>query len=177
VGSSRTPVRVLGIDLGTTNSTVAEILSEPGQTGAVEVRRSEIDPDTTEGRYTDVLVPSVVALYEGKVYIGDGAKRLRAPAAALGLEETRNLFCECKNDIGIKRTYRRAPKGFQSAAQTGGHVLRFLKEEAAAESPVPVDRVVVTVSASFQTAQRHDTLKSPELARIPLGSGDLLDLL
>ena len=177
LGSARTPVRVLGIDLGTTNSTVGEILWEPGQSGAVEVRCLEIDQDTTEGRYTHVLVPSVVALHQGNVYTGEGAKRLRARAADLGLEEARNLFCECKNDIGIKRTYHRAPRGFQWAAEVGGHVLRFLKDSATSESLVPVDRVVVTVPASFQAAQRHDTLKAAELAGIPLGSGDLLDLL
>jgi molecular chaperone DnaK (HSP70) len=177
VGLARTRVRVVGIDPGTTNSTVAEILWDPGQSGPVEVRCLEIDQDTTEGRYTHVLVPSVVALHQGKVHIGEGAKRLRARAAGLGIEETRNLFSECKNDIGIKRTYHRAPMGFQSAAEVGGHVLRFLKDSATSESPAPADRVVVTVPASSQAAQRRDTLKAPERARIPLGSGDLLELL
>ena len=176
LGSARTPVRVLGIDLGTTNSTVGEILWEPGQSGAVEVRCLEIDQDTTEGRYTHLLVPSVVALHQGKVYIGEGAKRLRARAADFGLEETRSVFSECKNDIGIKRTYHGAPMGFRSAAEVGGHVLRFLKDSATSESPAPADRVVVTVPASSQAAQRRDTLKAPERAGVPLGSGGLLGL-
>ena len=34
-----------------------------------------------------------------------------------GLERGRDLFYECKNDIGIRRTYHKAPEGFRSAAE------------------------------------------------------------
>ncbi|MCX7916497.1 MAG: hypothetical protein N3A53_09390, partial [Verrucomicrobiae bacterium] len=57
------PVRVLGIDLGTTNSTVAELVWSRGQTQPLSARCLEIEQPTDTGPYTHVLVPSVVALY------------------------------------------------------------------------------------------------------------------
>ncbi len=54
------PVRALGIDLGTTNSTVAEVVWQPSQTG-VTVRCLEVDQETLSGTYTHLLVPSAVA--------------------------------------------------------------------------------------------------------------------
>jgi molecular chaperone DnaK (HSP70) len=170
------PVRVIGIDLGTTNSTVAEIKYDPASpTPFSGVRCLEIDQQTTEGRYTHFLVPSVIAHANGTLYTGEGAKRLRAQAGELGLEQSRNIFSECKNDMGTKRTYHRAPEGFRSAAEIGGHVLRFLKQAVQDVNAHPVDRYVVTVPASFQTSQRHDTMKAAELAGISLHGGDLLD--
>ncbi|HHW42228.1 MAG TPA: Hsp70 family protein [Desulfotomaculum sp.] len=169
------PVRVLGIDLGTTNSAVAEIIWDPGRDEPVTARCLEIDQDTLEGRHTHTLVSSVVAFFNDRVYIGEGAKRLRAESVARGLEQNRNIFYECKNDMGIKRTYHKAPEGFRSAPEIGGHILRFLYEAALAEDPLPVDRVVVTVPASFQTGQRADTLRAAQLAGLELLGGDLLD--
>lgn len=95
------PVRVIGIDLGTTNSTVAELVWNPREGGLSEAHCLEIPQYTQEGTYTHVLVPSVVALYQGKVIVGEGAKRLRARSPELGLSQNRTLFYEVKNDIGI----------------------------------------------------------------------------
>src|SRR5687768_16398732 len=92
------PVRVLGIDLGTTNSTVAEILWQPSQPDII-ARCLEVEQETLFGNYTHLLVPSAVAIHDGKVVVGEGAKRLLARAAELGLERDRSLFLECKNDI------------------------------------------------------------------------------
>ncbi|MBE3573776.1 MAG: hypothetical protein IMW95_12660, partial [Moorella humiferrea] len=114
------PVRVLGIDLGTTNSAVAEIIWDPEKDEPVTARCLEIDRDTLEGRHTHTLVPSVVAIFNDRVYIGEGARRLRAESVARGLEQNRNIFYECKNDMGIKRTYHKAPEGFRSAPEIGG---------------------------------------------------------
>src|SRR5207253_8502578 len=101
------------------------------------------------------------------------AKRLRA---RLGLRQNHeSLFYECKNDIGTKRTYSRAPEGFRSATEIGGKVLEFLYRAAQEYDPTPVQRVVVTVPASFQGTQRVDTMKAAELANLQLTSGALLD--
>ena len=170
----RKPLRVIGIDLGTTNSTVAEILWLPGQTDPPVVRCLSIDQATTQGRYTHVLVPSVVALYQNKTWVGEGAKRLRA-RPELGIEEGRNLFAECKNDMGLQRTYHRAPAGYRSAREIATHLLKFLHDAARQESEVPLDRVVVTVPASFQAPQRQDTLEAAIEAALELRGGDLLD--
>ena len=169
------PIRVLGIDLGTTNSTVAELRWDPEEGLTQEARCLEVDQQTYQGLYTHVLVPSVVAIHDGKVMVGEGAKRLRARAPELGLRQNQNLFYECKNDIGIQKTYHRAPEGFRSAAEIGGKVLEFLYHAALEYDPTPVQRVVVTVPASFQGAQRIDTVKAAGLANLQLTGGALLD--
>lgn len=169
------PLRVLGIDLGTTNSTVAEIVWMPSEPEPGPVRCLSIEQPTTAGRYIHVLVPSVVAIREDdKVWVGEGAKRLRSLPEA-GTEEYRSWFAETKNDMGIRRTYHRAPAGFRSARAIARHILRFLYEAALAESDIPPARVVVTVPASFQVAQRQDTLDAAQGASIQLSGGELLD--
>lgn len=169
------PVRVLGIDLGTTNSTVAEIIWNPGEQTPVFARCIEVEQNTLDGQYTHLLIPSVVALYGGKVFVGEGAKRLRSQGPELGLTQNKNLFYECKNDMGILRTYHMAPEGFRSAAEIGGKVLEFLYKGALADDNTAIDRVVVTVPASFQGAQRSDTIRAAEVAGLKLSGGDLLD--
>ena len=104
------PLRVLGIDLGTTNSTVAEIIWQPSQ-AEPSFRFLEVEQETLFGTYTHLLVPSTVAIHNGKVIVGEGAKRLLA-RTELGLERERTLFMECKNDMGVQRTYHKAPEGF-----------------------------------------------------------------
>jgi molecular chaperone DnaK len=166
-------VRVVGIDLGTTNSTVAELTVEPDLKELPAARCLPVDQETTQGRYTHVLVPSVVAIYQDRKWVGQGAKLLRSNPSA-NLEEYRNLFAECKNDMGLKRTYHRAPVGFKSAKAIASHVLEFLLEAARADGD-PVDRTVITVPASFQGTQRSDTVDAAERAHIQLSPGGLLD--
>ena len=70
-------IRALGIDLGTTNSTVAEVVWEPGKAPVCNIL--ELTQPTQAGEYTSPLVPSVlVELPDNKIWIGEGAKRLRA---------------------------------------------------------------------------------------------------
>ena len=168
------PVRTLGIDLGTTK------LAWPGNGRPLaleDLRCLEIDQPTDVGEYTHILVPSVVALAKGGLRVGEGAKRLRSRMVEAGLEQNRDIFWECKNEIGIRRTYHRAPQGFGSAAEIAGHLLRFLAQRtgAAADSRNRPARAVVTVPASFQAAQRADTLLACRLAGLEVRPGDLLD--
>jgi len=166
---------VIGIDLGTTNSTVTDISWDKKDSESLSARCLEVEQYTTDGNYIHTLVPSVVAFYKGKELVGEGAKQLRSRATSVELEQNKNLFYECKNDIGISKTYHKAPEGCRSAAEIGGKVLKFLYDAAKAESREPIERVVVTVPASFQAAQRADTLKAATLAGITLSGGDLLD--
>ncbi len=169
------PLRVVGIDLGTTNSAIAEILMQPGRSDLPEVRCLEVEQDTPQGRYTHTLVPSVVALHGEKLHVGEGAKMLRARIRDFDLEQNQNIFWECKNDIGVRRTYHKARSGFQSAKAISGHLLRFLMEAALNENSTPVTTTVVTTPASFQAAQRQDTAEAAALAEIELLEGGLLD--
>lgn len=166
--------RVLGIDLGTTNSVVSEIILSL-ESNDIKAKCLEIEQETFQGIHTHILIPSMVAITKEKVLVGEGAKRLRSQATEFGLEQNKNLFYECKNDIGIKKTYHRAPEGFKSASEISGKILQFLYNKALEENAVSVNRVVITVPASFQAAQRHDTLKAAQLAGLKISSGDLLD--
>jgi len=169
------PVRVVGIDLGTTNSAVAEVVMDPGATEAPEVRCLDIVQETRQGPYTHTTVPSVLALHDGRVLVGEGAKWLRPRLSDFGLEQNRNIFWDCKNDIGVRRTYHKAPRGFRSAKQVGGHLLKFLMAAAMSDEEMPVSTTVVTTPASFQAAQRRETVEAAELANIKLIDGALLD--
>ena len=169
--------RVIGIDLGTTNSSVAEIIWQSESGEPAQAKCLEVDQWTTAGIATNVLVPSFVTLYRGREIVGEGAKQLRALITDPNhtLEQYKSIFFECKNDMGTQRTYHKAPAGYRSAAEISGKILKFLNSAGMKETPVPIDRTVVTVPASFQAAQRSDTIKAAELAGMSLAGGDLLD--
>lgn len=178
-GVSKPPakdIRVLGIDLGTTNSSVSQITWKATAPAPNQVRTLEIDQETSMGRHTSTLVPSMVAIQNNRVLVGEGVKILRGRITdkTLGLWPKRNIFWECKNDIGLARTYR-APRGFCTAKEIGGHVLKFLFDSAMKEDPTPAERVVVTVPASFSVPQRQDTQIAAQLAGIKVNPGDLVD--
>ncbi len=166
------PVRVLGIDLGTTNSVIAEIVWSRGDAQPPRAHCIEVRQKTETGLYVNVLVPSVVAIYQGQVWVGEGAKRLRARPE---LRRYRDIFYECKNHMGLNRTYPDALQGFRSAPEISARILQFLRQAAEASGNIPVARTVVTVPASFQLAQRRDTLQAATLAGLDLQPGDLLD--
>jgi molecular chaperone DnaK (HSP70) len=103
-------IRALGIDLGTTNSAVTEIVWDPASGQPPALCTLEIEQPTREGVYTSPLVPSVVAvLPDGRVWVGEGAKRLRAFPTEYGLSFEKNLFYDTKNEMGLRKTYCRAP--------------------------------------------------------------------
>jgi molecular chaperone DnaK (HSP70) len=129
--SARAPpgrqVRAFGIDLGTTNSVVAEATWSSAEPEVAGIRCIEIDQPTQQGLYTSALVPSVVALVDGREYVGEGAKRLVAQGPGLGLQRNRDFFYETKNDIGTSRAYHRAPEDYGDALAIGAKILGFLK--------------------------------------------------
>ena len=175
VPASTRPVRVIGIDLGTTNSAVAEILVTSESTGSPIARCLEVKQVTNMGPHYSTLVPSVLALQGEGVCVGAGAKDLRGRVGEFKLELYRNIFWDCKNDMGVRRTYHKAPEGFQSAKEVAGRLLSFLVESATEANRQPPAATVVTVPASFQAAQRQDTTEAAEVAGIELAAGALLD--
>ncbi len=165
-------VRALGIDLGTTNSAVAEVVWNNGEKGLPEARCLDIEQETDTGLYTHTLVPSVVALHQGRAWVGEGAKRLRAKAS---FRRNKDIFYECKNDMGLRRTYHLAPQGLRSAAEVSAKILDFLVAKAGEGRKLPPSRVVITVPASFQMPQRNDTVRAAQMAGIEVKPEDLLD--
>ena len=70
------PKRVLGIDLGTTNSTVAQVRLplDPAGTPELLCEYISIEQMTPSGPFFGSFVPSVVAIDKsGKTWIGEGA--------------------------------------------------------------------------------------------------------
>jgi len=176
------PLRVLGIDLGTTKSVCAEIIWDAQAQDRFRVRCIEVSQTVPTGEYINTVVPSVVALPgPDEVWVGEGAKRLRAQAASAragrrpAFIRNRNIFYEVKNDIGTSRTYPSAPPGFRSPREVSAHILRYLLKSADAQDKPGIARTVVTVPASFQVAQRLDTVEAASLAGLQLREGDLLD--
>ncbi len=167
------PLRVLGIDLGTTNSVMTEIKWQPGSTPETKV--IQVEQDTPLGTYTDILFPSVVAIQAGKVWVGEGANRMKKNPQEYKLTQGKNLFSETKLDMGIGKTYANAPDGFRSASEIAGHVIRAMIQHAISTYASSIDYVVVTVPASFQIAQRRDTLLAAELGGVTISGGNLLD--
>ncbi len=165
-------VRALGIDLGTTNSVVAEAVWDPAFPEEARVTCLEIGQATRTGPFTGALVPTVITLFNDERFIGEGAKRLIAQAPELGLKRNVHYFFEAKNEIGTNRTYHRAPEDYRTPTQISRHVIEFLMD--AAGEPKP-DVVVVTVPASFQVAQRKATVEAASQAGLKLDDGDLLD--
>ena len=167
-------IRVLGIDLGTTNSTVAEVNWAPGSEPVCKTL--EIDQPTREGMFTSPLVPSVVAVPPDKeLWVGEGPKRLRAFSQESDLSFEKNLFYDTKNEMGLRKTYYRAPESFNHASKIAGHILAFLKEGAEKASGHKYEHISVTVPASFQINQRRDTLLACQYAGLELRDDDLLD--
>lgn len=174
----RPSARVIGIDLGTTNSTVAVVTLPLPTDSNPETACSDlsIEQMTLSGPTYSTLVPSVVAIdTAGHEWIGEGAKRLRAEAVAHGLSPERNLFSETKNDMGISKTYHRATDDYDHARKIAAKVLRFLAAHARKAAGSPVARTVVTVPASFQVNQRADTLWAAAAAKLGIADEDLLD--
>lgn len=168
-------VRALGIDLGTTNSAAAEVIWDRDGGSPPEVRVLEIEQPTREGSYTSPLVPSVAAILpDNTVWIGEGAKRLRACLAEYGLSFEKNLFYDTKNEMGLRKTYYRAPEPFNHASKIAGKVLGFIAGEAV-KGGAGADHVSVTVPASFQLNQRRDTVRAAALAGLSVRDDDILD--
>ena len=171
----KSPIRVIGIDLGTTNSTVAEIVFDPASKSDISVRCIAVEQPAANRNHWNPLVPSVVAIHDGQEIIGEGARLLRSKGHEAGLIEESNIFAAVKNHMGLRRTYNMAPVGYRSAAEISGRILSFLKGAAMKDNVLEPARTTVTVPASFQAAQRDDTLKAASLAQLTVKGGDLLD--
>lgn len=168
-------VRAYGIDLGTTNSSVAEARWTPGEKPICRVLEMD-QPLWPAGTMTSPLVPSVVAILgSAGPLVGEGAKRLRTRPQDANLFPERDLFYETKNDIGLRKTYHRAAESFNHASKIAGHILRFLKQGALQEGQGKPAHFSVTVPASFQLNQRRDTLLACGYAGIDLQDDNLLD--
>ena len=157
--------RVVGIDLGTTNSLVAHV--------------ADASPQVIRGGDGAALVPSVVH------YAGDGAVIVGAPAQARAADAPHDTLASVKRLIGRgardlasvramlpyelvgdDRAIRiRVTSGRQvSPVEVSAEILRELKARGEAALGGPIEGAVITVPAYFDDAQRQATRDAGRLA-------------
>jgi Fe-S protein assembly chaperone HscA len=155
--------RIVGIDLGTTNSLVAY----------VEGGIPRVIPDA-EGR---ALLPSVVAWTPGGVVVGEAARRQLARNASRTVYSVKRLmgrgYDDVKDELG-RLPFAVTPQAEVVSIRIGdrevtppevsAHVLRALKQRAEAHFGEPVERAVITVPAYFNDAQRQATKDAGRIA-------------
>jgi molecular chaperone DnaK len=156
--------RIVGIDLGTTNSLVAYV-------DAAGVPR--VIPDA-EGRR---LLPSVVAYTPAGIVIGEAARRqlARNPGRTIysikrfmgrGGDDVRDEMRHVPFQIVPSDEMVRIRVGDREVTppEVSAQILRTLKQQAEAHFGEPVDRAVVTVPAYFNDAQRQATKDASRIA-------------
>jgi Fe-S protein assembly chaperone HscA len=159
--------RIVGIDLGTTNSLVAYTDAQNGQ------------PKCVPGPYGTALCPSVVSIdADGGIVVGEPAKRrlLTQPERTIysvkrlmgrGLADVQDelkLF-PFRIDPTSKNVIRvRLGEKVFTPPEISAFILRELKNWAEAFFGEAVDRAVITVPAYFDDAQRQATKDAGKIA-------------
>ena len=134
--------KIIGIDLGTTNSAVA----------VLEGNESKIIPNPEGNRTT----PSVVAFKNGEIQVGEVAKR----QAVTNL----NTISSIKRHMG-DASYKVEIEGKQYTPQEiSAMILQYLKGYAEEYLGEKVEKAVITVSAYFNDAQRQATKDAGRIA-------------
>ena len=134
--------KIIGIDLGTTNSAVA----------VLEGNESKIIPNPEGNRTT----PSVVAFKNGEIQVGEVAKR----QAVTNL----NTISSIKRHMG-DTSYKVEIEGKQYTPQEiSAMILQYLKGYAEEYLGEKVEKAVITVPAYFNDAQRQATKDAGRIA-------------
>ena len=134
--------KIIGIDLGTTNSAVA----------VLEGNESKIIPNPEGNRTT----PSVVAFKNGEIQVGEVAKR----QAVTNL----NTISSIKRHMG-DASYKVEIEGKQYTPQEiSAMILQYLKGYAEEYLGEKVEKAVITVPAYFNDAQRQATKDAGHIA-------------
>jgi Fe-S protein assembly chaperone HscA len=159
--------RIVGIDLGTTNSLVAYL-----------------DPQTNEpkcipGPSGSTLCPSVVSIdADGSIIVGEPARRRLLTQAERSIYSVKRLMGRGVADIqdelrlfpfridATSKSVIRINLGdkFLTAPEISSFILRELKNWAEAYFGESVDRAVITVPAYFNDAQRQATKDAGRIA-------------
>lgn len=133
--------KIIGIDLGTTNSCVAVM-----ENGEVKVITNP------EGNRT---TPSVVAFKNGEKIVGDAAKRQ--------VVTNKDSVLSIKRKMGSNQTVTLEGKSY-TPQQISAMILQYMKTYAEAYLGEPVTRAVITVPAYFNDAQRQATKDAGKIA-------------
>src|SRR5579883_758331 len=161
--------RIVGIDLGTTNSLVAYIDAQTGQ------------PKCIPGPSGSTLCPSVVSLdTDGGVIVGEPAQRRLLTQPERTIYSVKRLMGRGIDDVQAELKlfpFRIAPSSNNvirvqlgekvfTPPEISAFILRELRNWAESYFGEPVDRAVSTVPAYFNDAQRQATKDAGKLAGI-----------
>ena len=136
--------RMIGIDLGTTNSLATYI----DDNGEIQFIKNE---------YGNILIPSVVGIDENDdIIVGELAKERRM----MNAEETASNF---KRRMGTDAKIKVKNRTFD-AQMLSSFVLKHLKENAEKQLNEKINRAIISVPAYFNDKQRRDTKMAAELA-------------
>jgi len=159
--------RIVGIDLGTTNSLVAYIEPQTGQ------------PKCIPGPYGDTLCPSIVSLdADGSVIVGEAARRRLLTQPERTIYSVKRLMGRGPADVlsELKLFPFRIDPSSESVIRVklgervftppeiSAFILRELKSWAENHFGEAVDRAVITVPAYFNDAQRQATKDAGKIA-------------
>ena len=159
--------KIIGIDLGTTNSCVA--IMEGKNTKVIE---------NSEGRRT---TPSIVGfLKDGEKIVGEPAKRQQVTNAENTIYSVKRLIGRRYTDAEVKKDIERVPFKIVEAgngdawveaqgekyspSQVSAFILQKMKETAEAYLGEKVTEAVITVPAYFNDAQRQATKDAGKIA-------------
>ena len=144
---SSTREKIIGIDLGTTNSAAA----------VVEAGRPVVIPSAEGATPAGKMFPSVVAYTkDGQLLVGDPARR------QVVTNPDGTVF-EIKRKMGTD--YRVSLYGKEySPEQLSSYILQKIKHDAEVFLGYPVKKAVITVPAHFNDNQRQSTKDAGEIA-------------
>jgi molecular chaperone DnaK len=159
--------RIVGIDLGTTNSLVAYTDPQTNQ------------PKCIQGPYGSTLCPSVVSLdTDGTIVVGEAARRRLLTQPERTIYSVKRLMGRGPADVEDELKlfpFRVEPSSKNvirvmlgdrvfTPPEISAFLLRELKNWAEAHFNEPVDRAVITVPAYFNDAQRQATKDAGKIA-------------
>lgn len=133
--------KIIGIDLGTTNSCVA----------VLEAGEAKVIPNPEGNRTT----PSIVCKKNGETIVGDSAKRQA--------ETNPNTVRSIKRDMGTANKVELEGKKY-SPEEISAMIIGNLKETAEKYLGETVTKAVITVPAYFNDAQRQATKNAGKIA-------------
>ena len=151
----------IGIDLGTTHSLVATVLS-----GKAKVLNDE------QGR---VLLPSIVHYTPHQAHYGDDAKPFITTDPKNTIVSVKRFMGRSKADIKFQHPYTlvgedhqmpafETAQGRKTPVEISAEILKQLKDRAEESLKNPVNGAVITVPAYFDEAQRQATRDAAQLA-------------
>ncbi|SCW01777.1 LAFE_0E07030g1_1 [Lachancea fermentati] len=165
--------KVVGIDLGTTNSAAAYV-RDPNDISSVSIIEND------EGKRT---TPSVVAFdKEGKVIVGEAAKRQSLVNPENTFYATKRLIGRSFRDDEVQRDLKTMPfrivenktsgqayletsfGAVKSPSEMGSAILSYLKTTAENYLQESINKAVITVPAYFNDSQRQATKDAGTMA-------------